>query len=203
MWTVCQTADQILERYGMEISLSGDGILDPEGRSVTPKHLCKCLQAEQQSGLIEALERKTIHGVFYKQSQKEGMDPQGSHAWLADGRLQARTEGLLIAAQDGVVLTRAYRARVLGDSVPTLCRGLRRPLAACTGVPVEAALLLTFSLIVPATDLLCHICRLPDETPASGMTTPPGSGTSQTLAGSDSVGNLLWCGHPGGKTHTL
>ena len=35
-----------------------------------------------------------------------------------------------------------------------------RPLAACTDVPAAAALLLTFPLIIPATDLLCCICRL-------------------------------------------
>ncbi len=67
----------------------------------------------------------TIHGVFYKQSQKKGMDPQGLHAWLADGRLQARTEGFIIAALDGIVHTRAYRARVLEDSVSTVCRACR------------------------------------------------------------------------------
>ncbi len=44
---------------------------------------------------------------------------------------------------------------------------------------------------------------LGDEAPASGKATPPGMGTIQIPAGSDFVGNLLWCGHPGGRMYTL
>ena len=43
-------------------------------------------------------------------------------AWLLDGRVQVQTEALIMAAQDGVILTGAYRNRVMGKAVSLVCR---------------------------------------------------------------------------------
>ena len=61
----------------------------------------------------ERLAVKIIHGVYWSQTLQEDKDTPGCHFWLSDGRLQAENEGLIIALQDGVVLTRHYRACVL------------------------------------------------------------------------------------------
>ena len=71
--------------------------------------------------LTVSLERKTIHRVFFKQCQEEEWDTSGSHAWLLDGRVQAQTEALIMAAQDGVILTRPFRSRVMGKAVSPAC----------------------------------------------------------------------------------
>ena len=47
--------------------------------------------------------------------KKVGWDTTLSHQWLKDGRLQARTESLIVAAQDGIIHT---CARVL--KIPNL-----------------------------------------------------------------------------------
>ena len=41
---------------------------------------------------------------------------------MPDGRLRADTEALIVAAQDGVIHTRAYQVRVLKLDVPQTCR---------------------------------------------------------------------------------
>ena len=56
---------------------------------------------------------KPIHRVYYFQASKsEGVDTEGMFAWLRDGRLWAETEGLVIAAQDGVLLTNRYKHKL-------------------------------------------------------------------------------------------
>ena len=81
-----------------------------------------CLLKEAQfDELTVSLERKIIHGVFFKQCQEEGWDTLGSHAWLLDGRVQVRTEAMIMAVQDGVILTRAFRSRVMGRAIFPAC----------------------------------------------------------------------------------
>ena len=74
---------------------------------------------------LEALKcdlmKKKIHGVFFEQCEKSD-DTNGCHLWLRDGRFRAETERLVVAAQDGVILTRAYRSRVLKETVSPVCR---------------------------------------------------------------------------------
>lgn len=57
----------------------------------------------------------------------EGWDTQVSHAWFTDGRLQARTEALIVAAQ-GVVQTHGYQARVLREDISPVRRVCRTKL---------------------------------------------------------------------------
>ncbi len=84
---------------------------------------------ERQNGAMRARwTSKTIHGVFGKQVLKPDVDKKATHAWLEDGKLQARTEALVVAAQDGVIHTRAYQHRVLRISgVSPDCRRCGAP----------------------------------------------------------------------------
>lgn len=50
------------------------------------------------------------------------MDTEGTFDWLTDGRFRAETEGLVIAAQDGVILTNWYKHTVLKTSTTSTCR---------------------------------------------------------------------------------
>ena len=97
-------------------------MFDSDGKAVSRRLLLHLLKEAQYSELTASLESKIIHGVFYKQCQEEGWDTSGSHAWLLDGRVQAQTEALIMAAQEGVILIRAYRSRVMGRAVLLVCR---------------------------------------------------------------------------------
>ena len=87
------------------------------------------LKAVQMVKLVGTLTAKPIHKVYYQQaSSAEGVDTKGTFTWLSDGRLWAETEGLVIAAQDGVILTNRYKHTVLGMDVSPTCRVCREKL---------------------------------------------------------------------------
>ena len=71
---------------------------------------------------MRALKSKTIHGVFMKTSQMRDHDFRLTHRWLKRGNQRGETEALIVAAQDGVIMTRAYQARVLNKAVDPMCR---------------------------------------------------------------------------------
>ena len=116
-----QEAQRTLERLQVPLSLSESGVhMDRE--PVPPRQVSKMVKTAQMEALQEALCQKKIHGVFFKQCLEPDRDTSGCHIWLSDGRLRADTEALIVAAQDGVIHTRAYQVRVLKLDVPQTCR---------------------------------------------------------------------------------
>ena len=51
---------------------------------------------------------------------------EGTFGWLSDGRFRAETERLVIAAQDGVILTNRYKHTVLKTSATSTVPGRGR-----------------------------------------------------------------------------
>ena len=87
---------------------------------------------------MDDLIAKPIHKVFYQQvSESDGVDTEGSFAWLTDGRFQAETKGLLIAAQDGILHKNWYKHTVVKMSATSTCR-VRREEAETIGHIVSA-----------------------------------------------------------------
>ena len=93
-----------------------------DGKGVSQRHLLRLLKDAQYDELTVSLERKIIHGAFFKQCQEEEWDTSGSHVWLLDGRVQAQTKALIMAAQDVFILTHAFQSRVMGKTVSLSCR---------------------------------------------------------------------------------
>ena len=87
--------------------------MDPLQTYATPGEATRNVVRRQEEELTSRWRGKLIHGAYGKQICEPKLDRRATHAWLRDGRLQARTEVLLVAAQDGVVHTRAYQHRVL------------------------------------------------------------------------------------------
>ena len=84
------------------------------------------LLAAQAAHLVSTLSAKPIHGVYYREaSAVNGVDQEGTFAWLSDGRCRAETEGLIFAAQDGVLLTNRYKHTVLKQGASCICRVCR------------------------------------------------------------------------------
>ena len=54
------------------------------------------------------------------------MDTKATHSWLKDGSLRPTTEALVMAAQDQVLHTRAYQAKVMRKPVDPKCRACAR-----------------------------------------------------------------------------
>ena len=120
-YCVLRVANGVLAQYQLGMKYTEEGVFDLDGKAVSLRLLLHLLKEAQYCELTASLESKIIHGVFYKQCQEEGWDTSGSHTWLLDGRVQAQTEALIMAVQDGVILTRAYHSRVMGMAVSPVC----------------------------------------------------------------------------------
>ena len=63
------------------------------------------------SSLRETLARKVVHGKYGSQMRSEN-----AFLWLSEGKVDARTSALVMAAQDAAIRTRAWEARFVGGS---------------------------------------------------------------------------------------
>ena len=105
-----------------------------------PKNVLKGLANKQLEEMQKKLRNKVVHGQFARyisgsltnkgdaahqcrrELEREGTDPKASVQWLREGQLDPETEGIIVAAQDGVTHTRAYCSRILKKPGPTKCR---------------------------------------------------------------------------------
>ena len=103
-------AREVVGKYG----------LDPVETYATPREVTREITRAQEDALRETWCGKLIHGAFGKQIIRPQVDRKATHAWLKDGRLQARSESMIVAMQDH---TRAYRHRILKEpGVSPTCR---------------------------------------------------------------------------------
>lgn len=80
------------------------------------------LKQLQTQKLEEALLAKKLHGKHATTIRLSKVDHKATHAWLVRGRFQAQTEALVCAAQDQVIHTNVYRAKILKEDISPQCR---------------------------------------------------------------------------------
>ena len=91
-------------------AVSNSGLIET---SETKCEFVKCKQAERWTGYSQ----KALYGYFVR-SQDKNVDELASLYWLIKGDLTFETEGLLMAAQDQALTTRALQ-QVYSGSVDT------------------------------------------------------------------------------------
>ena len=109
-------AKRISEKYDLT------NLLPTQEDKINPTKITNMVKNEQRRRLREEREGKIIHGVFAREVNKPECDKTATHAWLKNGSFKAETEGLIVAAQDGVIHTLAYRHRILGAVGNPMCR---------------------------------------------------------------------------------
>ena len=125
LWNLLQEARNILFRNRLDIDISKSGTIS-DGDYMTPKEAISSLKAAKQEIALKHLKEKIIYGAYCKQLQVEGIDSKRSHLWPVNGRFPSETEALVIAIQDGIVHTNAYRHRILEDpKISILCRSCK------------------------------------------------------------------------------
>ncbi len=107
------------EKYHLTNLLPGEG---DKGGHLTPKKMASTVRASQKQKLREERSGRTIHGVFAAETNGPDCDKVATHAWLKRGGFRAETEGLLVAAQDGVIHTAAICQRILKERCDQACR---------------------------------------------------------------------------------
>lgn len=70
----------------------------------------------------EKCESKPLHGQYIGQVIQANVDTQRTHSWLKGAGLKAKTEGLLVAAQDQALPTRYYENKIIRKDVNIKCR---------------------------------------------------------------------------------
>ena len=98
--------------------IAGKEILGPQAT----KKALSMVKNRQTSKLAEERESKVLHGTFAKQVNESRCDRAMTHRWLLGSRLRAETEAFITAVQDGVILTAAYRRRVLRQAINPACK---------------------------------------------------------------------------------
>ena len=63
-----------------------------------------------------------MHGVYARQLVGGNVNDRASTRWLTYGFLQPQTEATIVAAEDGVTHTQAYRVRILKKPGPVVCQ---------------------------------------------------------------------------------
>ena len=71
---------------------------------------------------IEEIKNKPLHGQFFRELDKQGIDKEATMWWLNKTGLKGETESLLVAGQDQVLKTRYYQKHILKFPVSSVCR---------------------------------------------------------------------------------
>ena len=67
-------------------------------------------------------EEKALHGKYPSRIKEADVDTKATNQWFKSSGLKAETEGLIIAAQDQTLPTRAYHHHVIKDGTDPHCR---------------------------------------------------------------------------------
>ncbi len=118
-------AQTILDKYDTDIKLTRNGVVNPDNTQMCCKAVNKLVKAGQWRALELELAGKTIHGVHRRQVGEKGFNKKLSWSWIRTFPGKSETEALIFAAQDGVLLTRRYCSRILGQNVKLECRKCR------------------------------------------------------------------------------
>ena len=60
--------------------------------------------------------------MYYENCLAPGIDYEGCNAWHTDGKVRAKMEALVMAAQDGVLYTNRYQVVILKNGTDWQCR---------------------------------------------------------------------------------
>lgn len=84
-----------------------------EGPTTYAKRVKKAAKTLGQRQLHETWTNKPLHGVYCNRMDDPDVDTCQTNQWLRSAGLKAETEGLIVAAQDQSLATRAYLHRIV------------------------------------------------------------------------------------------
>ena len=114
-----QHALRFRQEYGVVDLLPADEEID---RAQDPRSTIREIWSRERRGVGDERAGKSIHEMFLAEVERRGCDRTATFAWMKSGRFRAVTEGLIVAAKDGVVHTAAYRHGIIKDGNDSTCR---------------------------------------------------------------------------------
>ncbi len=119
-------AQEILSEYDINIQFTPQRLVTPNGEEMSCQKLTKVVKRLQWKKLEATLNAKTVHGTYARQVKAKGYDRRQTWRWLERFPGYSSTEALILAAQDGVLLTKAYCSRILGHGTGLTCRKCKK-----------------------------------------------------------------------------
>lgn len=109
--TLLASAVYVLNKYQLPCYLLIPDDDDEQARvGRTPRQVARKTLAEvrvaQRDTLQQELKRKSLHGIYQRQLAHPATDRPRSCKWLVQGKVPCEVEARIVAAQDGVTLTR-------------------------------------------------------------------------------------------------
>ncbi len=112
-------AREVMERYGLD---TGFLYHPDEMNAKARKEGLAELGRAQKKALTTRLEEKVYHGSCATEVRKQGLDKKATHAWVKEGKLTPKSEGIIMAAQDRILLTRDFKLRHIERGLDPTCR---------------------------------------------------------------------------------
>ena len=105
-WSAYGEAMKVINEFGLVLGADGT----------------KKLKEKQIEKRQYRLRGKVVHGKYYKELEQPSRNLKDCTLWLRKTEFSARTESVIIAAQDGVLLTRGYKNRIFKAGINANCR---------------------------------------------------------------------------------
>ena len=101
-------------KFAREIDLDLETEFNGEMKNMENAWKLKRIAKEKRKKAIDTgWKWKPLHGQYPVQSQKADIDLQDTHQWLRSTRLNAKSEGFIVIAQDQSLFTRNFQANIL------------------------------------------------------------------------------------------
>ena len=110
------------EKYKHELDLQETPRRDDETAILHAKKIKAKAKHQGQKQLQKRWEEKPMHGRYPSRIREADVDIKLTNQWLKSSGLKSETEGLIIAAQDQALLTRAYQHHIIKDGTDPHCR---------------------------------------------------------------------------------
>ena len=117
--SLLQEAEGLIQKADPDLLLTREDLME---RSLTARKVVRIASEFHRSELLAKWRAKRLHGPFRNTIESEGIDSVRSFLWLTKGKVSARTEALVVAAQDGVLWTLSYKQRILKRPIDPMCR---------------------------------------------------------------------------------
>jgi hypothetical protein len=80
------------------------------------------IKARLGESLKKKRKNKVMHGQYIRNIQRQLISEEDTFFWLSKGDLKAETESEIVAAQDQVLQTKYYGAKILNTETDSKCR---------------------------------------------------------------------------------
>ena len=121
--TLLQKAENIVNALELDALFTTEGNILCHEQEISPKQLVRKVKKGQEKYHLKELKRKTVHRVFFRKAEEQGIDLGESFGWLNGKGLTALTESKVMALQEQEVGVKVTRKEIWKEQLDNItCR---------------------------------------------------------------------------------